>query len=205
MSAAVIGQVRHGLVPNRAEALFGSSVTGNCTLVSENNGSCNGTSVVNNGVTPVLGGVTNDTNSTWAEQLFTMMRPGESRILMSFELEDDTHDRIELSVFNCPEFWINAPLADVYFDTSFRPGRDDRGFGTFNTNLSLPNTSCDYMIKFCIRYSGTESSRFVNLDFPFVADTNTSRVFVGEVTFLNGGGLPCRSPELVTMGKSSCG
>ena len=191
-------QVRHGLVTQRARSLFGSNMTGHCTSVMDDN-ICNGTSVQNDGVVPVLNGVINDSNSTWAEQLFTMERPGTSRIFMSFELEDTNHDRIELSVFNCPHFWINAPQVNVYFDSSFRPLRKvDRSFGTSNINVSLSDTSCDYLYKFCVRYDGVESSRFINLEFPFVAGANNSRVFVGEVTFVNGSGSPCGPPELIT-------
>ena len=206
--AAVVRQVRHGLITQRAVSLFGSSEIGDCTssVIGESL-YCNGTSVLNDRDIPVLSGVCNETNSTWAEQLFTTMRPATSRILMSFELEDATHDRIELSVFNCPELRINTPKAEVYFDTSFRPAREiDRSVGVFDTTVPLSNTSCDYLIKFCIRYSTSAvPSRFVNLDLPFVEGTNTNRVFVGEVTFLNGGGSPCGPPELITTtpGKSS--
>ena len=100
-TSAVVQQVRHGLLTNRAVSLFGSSIIGNCTSSVMGEGAyCNGTSVLNDGVTPVLSGVSNDTNSTWAEPLFTTVRPGTSRILISFELEDATHDRVEFSEFN---------------------------------------------------------------------------------------------------------
>ena len=193
-------QVRHGLVTIRARSLFGSNMTGHCTSIVYGS-ICNGTSVQNDGVVPVLNGVTGDSTSTWAEQLFTMERPLSSpmsRIVMSFELEDTNHDRIELSVFNCPLFRINTPQINVYFDSSFRPLREmDRSFGTSNINVSLSNTSCDYLLKFCVKYANVESSRFVNLEFPFVEGANNSRVFVGEVTFVNGGDAPCGPPELI--------
>ena len=189
-------QVRHGLVTTRARSLFGSNMTGHCTSIADGS-ICNGTSVQNDGVVPVLNGVSNDSTSSWAEQLFTMERPGMSRIVMSFELEDDNHDRIELSVFNCPLFRINTPQVNVYFDSSFRPPRLNRSDGLFNTNASLLNTSCDYLYKFCVRYAGEGSSRFINLEFPFVEGANNSRVFVGEVTFVDGGDAPCGPPELI--------
>ena len=199
---AVSEQVRHGLVMQRAEKLFGSDMTGHCTSIVDGGSTCNGTSVQNDGVVPVLSGVSNDSTSTWAEQLFTMERPESSptsRIFMSFELQDTNHDRIELSVFNCLQFWINAPQVNVYFDSSFRPPREmDRSFGTLNINVSLSDSSCDYLYKFCVRYTGEGSSRFINLEFPFEAGANNSRVFVGEVTFVNGDGSPCGPPELIT-------
>ena len=194
-------QVRHGLVPQRATSLFGSNMTGHCTSVMGNGRYCEETSVQNDGDVPALNGTSNDSNSTWAEQLFTMERPEMSpmsTILMPFELEDTNHDRIELSVFNCPHFWINTPQVNVYFDSSFRPLRDvDRSFGALNINASLSNTSCEYLYTFCVQYAGEGSSRFINLEFPFVEGANNSRVFVGEVTFLNGGGAPCGPPELI--------
>ena len=197
---SVSEQVRHDLVPERARSLFGSNVTGHCTSVMDYDGIriCNGTSVQNDDVVPVLNGVSDDNTSSWAEQLFTMERPGTSTIFMSFELEDDNHDRIELSVFNCPHFWINTPQVNVYFDSSFRPLRSiyKRSDGLFNTNASLLNTSCDYLLKFCVQYAGEGSSRFINLEFPFVEGANNSQVFVGEVTFVDGGGAPCGPPEL---------
>ena len=210
-SAAVVQQVRHGLVTQRAVSLFGSSQNGSCTsFVLGESTYCNGTSVLNDGVIPVLSGVSNDTNSTWAEHLFTVIRLTSSRVLLSFELEDATHDRIELSVFNCPELWINTPKAEVYIDASYRPERPgpNPGDGILDTTprLTLSNTSCDYLIKFCIRYSADAvPTRFINLALPYSGITNTSRVFIGEVTFVNGGGSPCGPPELITTtpGKST--
>ena len=200
--ATVSEQLRHSLITQRARSLFGSNFTGHCTSIAGDGGSiCEGTSVQNDGVVPVLSGVSDDSTSTWAEQLFTMVRPVSypmSRIIMSFELEDTDHDRIELSVFNCHHFRINTPQVNVYFDSSFRPQREvDRSFGTLNINVSLSNTSCDYLLKFCVQYAGEGSSRFINLEFPFVEGANNSRVFVGEVTFVNGGGAPCGPPELI--------
>ena len=198
-------QTAHGLVPRRLESLCGSDVNGSCTSVVGNRTSCNGTSALNDGNIPVLSGVSKMEESEWAAQLFTLMRPvAGGRIVIPFKLEDTNHDRVELAVFNCPELGINASTVDVYFDTSFRVGRDDdRGVGTLNTNLVMQNTSCDQLLIFCVEYSGGMSSRYINLEFPFVDNTNSSFVFLGEVTFLNGGGEPCDPPRLVTEATTS--
>ena len=160
--------------------------------------SCNGTSVLNDGVLPVLSGVSAMEDSEWAAQLFTTRRAGQTRIVTSFELEDINHDRVELAVLNCPEMGINAPSVNVYFDTSFRAGGTDRGVGTLNSNHVMQNTSCDQLLVFCVEYSGGMSSRYMNLEFPFVSGAVSNFVFLGEVTFLNGSGEPCSPPRLIT-------
>ena len=180
-------------------SLYGSDVNGSCTSVVGNCTSCNGTSVLNDGIIPVLSGVSAMNHDTkWAAQLFTLVRPEGSRIIATFVLEDTNHDRVELTVFNCPELGINAPTTNVYFDTSFRAERSDRGLGTINTNLVMQNTSCDHLIVFCVEYSGGVSSRYINLEFPFVSGAISNFVFLGEVTFLNGSSEPCSPPRLVT-------
>ena len=191
-------QVRHYLIPNRVQSVYGSDIKGSCTLVSGSRTSCNGTSVLNDDIIPVLSGVSNDSESQWAAQLFTLRRPGMGRIIASFELEDASHDRVELAVFNCPELGISTPEVNVYFDSSFRPGRIDRGFGVRDTNVSLTEKSCDQLLVFCVKYN-SGSSRYINLEFPFPStNINSTFVFLGEVTFLNGNGAPCPPPKLVT-------
>ena len=178
-------------------------MNGRCTSIpGDNNNTCDGTSVLNDGIIPVLSGVSDNPQSQWAAQLFTMGRTmtGTARIILSFEVKSMTYDRVELAVFNCPEQGIYTPAVNVYVDTSFRPERDDDGtLINFNTNQSLLNTSCVHLIKFCVQFSGGESVSYVNLEFPFQTNSNSSFVFLGEVTFLNGGADPCGPPELITM------
>ena len=202
-------QVRHGLIPLRLESLYGSDMNGSCTLVSGSCNSCNGTSVLNDGEVPVLSGVSNDSESQFATELFTLRRREMARITASFELEDANHDRVELAVFNCPELGISTPEVNVYFDSSFRPGREDRSLGVSNTSVSLTETSCDQLLVFCVKYN-SGSSRYINLEFPFPSNNiNSTFLFLGEVTFLNGSGAPCPPPKLVTeapttISKLSC-
>ena len=195
---AVSEQVAHGLVPRRLESLYESDANGCCTSVVGDRLSCNGTSVLNDGIIPVLSGVSDVNDSVWAAQLFTLVRAEGGRLIIPFELEDSNHDRVELAVFNCPVLRINAPSVNVYFDTSFRVGRTDRSDGTLNTNLVMQNTSCDQLLVFCVEYSGGMSSRYINIEFPFVSDTVSNLVFLGEVTFLNGSCEPCGPTRLVT-------
>ena len=195
---AVSEQVAHGLVSRRLESLYGSDVNGSCTSVFGDRLSCNGTSVLNDGIIPVLNGISDVNDSVWAAQLFTLVRAEGGRLIIPFELKDSNHDRVELAVFNCPALRINAPSINVYLDTSFRAGRANRSDGTLNTNLVMQNTSCDQLLIFCVEYSGGMSSRYINIEFPFVSDAVSNFVFLGEVTFLNGGGEPCNPPRLVT-------
>ena len=191
-------QIAHGLVPRRLLSLYGSDVNGSCTSVVGDRTSCNSTSVLNDGNLPVLSGVSDVNDSVWATQLFTLVRAEGGRLIIPFELKDSNHDRVELAVFNCPALRINAPSVNVYFDTSLRVGRPDRSNGTLNTNLVMQNTSCDQLLVFCVEYSGGMSSRYINIEFPFVSDAVSNFVFLGEVTFLNGSGEPCNPPRLVT-------
>ena len=179
-------------------------MNGRCTSVSgDNNKICNGTSVLNDGITPALSGVSDDPQSQWADQLFTMGRTmtGTARIVLSFEVATGpTYDRVELAVFNCPERGINTPVVNVYVDISFRPERDDDGTLTnFNTNQSLLSTSCDHLIKFCVEFSGGIAIPYFNLEFPYQTNSNSSFVFLGEVTFLRNFAETCGPPELTTM------
>ena len=178
-------------------------MNGRCTSISgDNSNICNGTSVLNDGIIPVLSGVSDDPQSQWADQLFTMRRTGTgmSRIILSFEVEPTIYDRVELAVFNCPERGIYTPVVNVYVDLSFRPERDDDGTLTnFNTNQALLNTSCDHLIRFCVEFSGGVSVPYFNLEFPYQTNSNSSFVFLGEVTFLRNAAEPCGPPELITM------
>ena len=171
--------------------MFGSEMNGRCTSVSGD--ICNGTSVLNDGLIPALGGVSDDPQSQWAAQLFTMGRGtyGISRIILSFEVEHTTYDRVELTVFNCPERGIYTPVVTVYNDSSFRPeknGNKDDGIAVV-ANQTLLNTSCNYLLKYCVEFSDAISSHYLNLEFPY--QDNSNFVFLGEVTFLNGSAEPC--------------
>ena len=154
----------------------------NCSnVMGSNNNICAGTSVLNDGVIPAV----DTSNTAWASQLFTL--DGNRRVIrLSFELESENHDRMELAVFNCPEMGIGLSSVTVYFDSSFRPDRDDSTLGTFNTDSQVTDTSCDHLLVFCVKYDTTmPRTRFINLEIP--PASSRDYVFLGEVTFLNGG------------------
>jgi hypothetical protein len=175
---------RHSLPQNRLVSVNGSKMNANCSELSMGrNNTCSGTSVLNDGIIPAL----DTSHSTWASQLFTLT--GTRRVTrLSFEVDSDNHNCMELAVFNCPEMGISLSSVRVHFDSSFRPDRSDNIYtlGTFIMESQLMATSCDRLLVFCVKYNTTQSpTQFINLEIP----TNTSEdyVFFGEVTFLNHG------------------
>ena len=140
--------LRHSL-PEQLESINGSDGIGSCTSVSPGVSSrfCDGTSVLNDGITPALPSVV-DNSMAWADDLFTMQ--GTNQIVLSFEVDPTNLNRMELSVFNCPQQGIYAPSVIVYQDSSgFLLERS--GGGSFGVlvlaNENLPETSCNYLYK----------------------------------------------------------
>ena len=150
-----------------------------------NDNTCSGTSVLNDGIIPVL----DTSTSAWASQLFTLSGT-RGIIRLSFEVDSANHDRMVLAVFNCPEMGIGLSSVGVYFDKSFRPDRNDSALGMFIMESQLMSTSCDRLVVFCVKYNTTQSpTQFINLEIP--TNNSADHVFLGEVTFLNGGNEPC--------------
>ena len=186
-------------------SLFASEINGQCTHISEgiegdSIAICDGTSVLNDGIVPTPNSISDDTQSQWAAQLLTMNRTssGVANISLSFQVGSDTnvHDRLELVVFNCPQFGINTPAVEVFVDTSFRP--EMGGFRFSLASASLRHTSCNHLIKFCIKFGGKLSTRYYTINFPYQNGSNY--IFLGEVTFLNGAdGDSCDpgTPEII--------
>ena len=116
---------RHTLPQNRLESLYGSDKNASCSLKNNigigDRVSCDGTSVLNDGILPALDGVSSNLTSLWATELFTVRRPTPTaRIILSFEVDSENHDRMQLAVFNCPVMGSSLPLVNIYFDSSFR-------------------------------------------------------------------------------------
>ena len=168
--------------------MFGSPVNGGCSSTSgTSNETCDGTSVLNDGILPALSGVNSDPASQWASELFTMRRSGTDQIVVSLELPvGRTHDRVELTVFNCPQWGIYAPRVIV----------EIAGLDIIAANATLPDISCEHLLKFCVEFSGGVGSPNFKLIFPY--QNNSDFVFLGEVTFLNDP-INCDPPELITM------
>ena len=190
--------IRHNLPQTRLVLVSGSQNNGSCQDLSStlDRPICAGTSVLNDGIIPDLVGV-GQSNSQWASELFTLS--GTNTIRLSFELDSVDHDRMELAVFNCPEMSINLPMLNVYFDSSFRQDRmqlDD--LGNLAMEAQIMNISCDHLLVFCVKYNPAQPpTRFINLEIPH--SSSGDFVFLGEVTFLNGGNKPCNLAMPVTI------
>ena len=197
---------RHSLPNNRIIAMFGSLSDGNCSLPvpsDHRGGICNGTSVLNDGIIPALN-VGDDSESLWAAQLLTMKRGSNGPIVLSFEVENQFYDCVELAVFNCPEKNMNASGFSIYQDSSFRPERQEASLGdNIIANHSLSNSSCDYLLRFYVSFMSEVKSSYFNIRFPnYTIIENISYVFVGEVSFLTGA-HDCEKwpPELIETTK----
>ena len=180
-------------LPSERVSRFGSQVDGRCNSTSVMNdvNICNGTSVLNNGVTPTLYGVSEDPSSEWARQLFTMRRNGTDTISLTFQLASGVNrDRVEVTVFNCPQRGIYVPFVHVYVNFQLLPQTR-----SLITRKPLQNTSCNHLIKFCLDFGLSTTSRFFTLEFPHQIDSDF--VFLGEVTFYDGGSSSCDAPELI--------
>ena len=168
--------------------MFGSLVDGGCSSTSgTNNEICDGTSVLNDGILPGLSGVSSDSASQWASELFTMRRSGTDPIVVSVELPSGrTHDRVELAVFNCPQWGIYAPRVII----------EVADIGNMVADATLPNVSCEYLLKFCVEFNMGVGIPNLKLTFPYQTDSDFE--FLGEVTFtiLNS---PCDPPQLITV------
>ena len=190
--------IRHTL-PSQLMSVFGSDVNGRCTSISGTDSNiCNGTSVLNDGIIPVLSGVSQENNSEWAAQLFTMRRQGNERIIVSVEVPPTCLNSVQLTVFNCPQQGIYAPAVNVYSYPSLRP--EINGNLPANesiTNETLTATSCDHLIRFCIDFGSVFTLPYYILEFPY--QNNSDFVFLNEVTFSNLVDAPCPQPELITM------
>ena len=190
---------RHSLPQQRLELIFGSQNNGNCSDVSVSlvgSPVCAGRSVLNDGIIPPLAGV--NSSSAWASKLFTL-NGIRGRIALSFEVDSESHDCMELAVFNCPEMRISLPSFSVYFDESFRPDRNDGMLRTLIMESQAMNISCDQLLVFCVKYNMTQPpTRFINLVF---LKSNSDHVFLGEVTFLSGGSEPCDLATPIQGGK----
>ena len=187
--------VRHTLPSELVSGLFGSPENGGCSSISETN-ICDGTSVLSDGIIPALSGVPQ--SPVWANQLFTMNRAtNNERIIVSFEVPGILHNRVELSVFNCPQEGISAPRLTVYFGEGLEVlGPQDSAGLSMIADKNLTTTSCEHLLRFCIQFNSGITNKFLNLVFPY--QNGSDYVFLGEVTFLNGG-PQCGPPEIITM------
>ena len=154
-----------------------------------------GTSDLTDCVIPSLGGFP----TNWAAGLFTVNRNGHSSFDIGFEFNGPVNfTRVELDLFNCPEWGIAAQSITVY----------EFGFGIFNfiataaTELgrrTINATSCTSIVRVVIPLVPPQNpTLFYFIDFTFDnAATNAQWVLIAEVRFLEEEGTQCPTPSSI--------
>ena len=166
----------------------GSSSNGGCSDVVNGsvcgNLSDGGTSNLTDCNVPYLETLQDD----WAAGLFTVNRSGQSSLYIGFKLHEYFNlTKVELDLFNCPEWGIAAPSITVYTYSSFNFDRDAA------KNLSLGSTtdaatSCNSTVTVCIPLQLPQNPQCIYIiDFTFNnTPDNIQWVHIAEVRFSEG-------------------
>ena len=143
-------------------------------------------SVLFDGNVPTLTGLDGD---MWASQLLTI-NTTDNTAEITFDFTD-TPDytgvgRVEVVMFNCPEWDISVRTITLFYATSIS------GSGTFVTSVFPTTTSCDSLVRVCI--SNTTSSIRPVLTLVFLT---SNWVHLAEVTF-NASDTTCPPDTIIT-------
>ena len=132
-------------------AMNGSSSTGRCSslLTSITRKACltPTSSVLFDGNVPTLTGLDGD---MWASQLLTINTTANTvEITFNFTRTPDYTgvERVEVVMFNCPEWGISVRTISLFSAISTSGSR------TFYKSISPTNTSCDSLVRVCISYT----------------------------------------------------
>ena len=140
-------------------------------------------SVLFDGNVPTLTGLDGD---MWASQLLTITA-NTAEITFDFI---DTPDytgvgRVEVVMFNCPEWGISVRTVSLFSATSTSGSR------TFVTSISPTTTSCDSLVRVCI--SSIVSSLRTVLTLVFTLPSTSNWTNLAEVIFYTSGSCPPES------------
>ncbi len=170
------------ILPSLSRSINGSSATGQCSSVNVSNDTSTcldpTSSVLFDRITPTLTGLD---GNMWASQLLTTeVSSGRSATLtinFTATLGYVGVRRLEIAMFNCPE-WGIAP------DTILvRESQTQRTIGTVNIDANM--TSCDSLVKLCLPHIWSVKPV---LDLQFIGlDSETRRVSIAEVSFFGAG------------------
>ena len=169
----------------------GSSITGHCSSVKYivNQATCAQptTSVLFDGVIPTLIGINCD---MWASQLLTLQKTVTevdfTAITFDFPGYAGINGRIEIVMFNCPQWGISVQSIDIIVAPSFTEGT------TLIATHIPSNTSCDSLVTICIPYISTNLTVFGLL---FTFGTNSSWMHLAELTVYQNGTSCDTSPR----------
>jgi len=177
---------RHTL-PDGLQSVNGSDHNGGCSRVTTGP-ICTeldegGTSDLTDCVIPSLGGL----QGCWADGLFTVNRSGQSSFHIGFVFSRPVNfTRVELDLFNCPEWDIAAQTITVYENTFEIINFLDptaRVLGHTTTNI----TSCTSIVRVVIPLELPHNPvPFYAIDFTFdnTATNTTQWVHIAELRFL---------------------
>ena len=157
----------------------GSSSTGRCSnfIPSITRKYCTTptSSVLFDGSVPTLTGLDGD---MWASQLLTINTTvNTAEITFDFTATPDYTGvgRVELMMFNCPEWGISVRTISLFTATS------TSGIRTFVAGISPTNTSCDSLVRVCISHNVNSIRPVLTLVFSLSSTSNW--VHLAEVTF----------------------
>ena len=164
----------------------GSSATGNCSDVDPGGQQlrCNAptSSVLFDGNIPTLTGLDGD---VWASQLLTLQTTNEARREIIFDFTGTSNslrvERVELVMFNCPDWGIAVQVITLLVSSSLSVGR------TVVQTFSVPTiTSCDSLVRICIAL--TIIQPVIGLE--FTPPPDSTWIHLAEVTFYGTGSCP---------------
>ncbi len=153
----------------------GSSEDGNCSLIAT---ICwePTTSVLQDGVIPTLTGLD---GKMWASQLLTMNTNSSTTATITFDFEATLGyvgvERVEVVMFNCPEWGISVDRITLYGSTTTTL------IGNVLTTINPAITSCDSLVRVCI--SRPVSSTLTALTLRFQLSPASTWVHLAEVSF----------------------
>ena len=122
------------------------------------------------GVIPTLTGLDGD---MWASQLLTLLNSTGSTIELAFAIVISQLERVELVIFNCPEWRISVQSISLR-------DNDGRIIGSSGGLNSI--TSCNSLVRLCV--PATAINPLV-VTVQFDLDTDSNWVHLAEVTFYN--------------------
>ena len=188
-------QLNQHTLPDGLQSVNGSHQRGGCISREMIGGRIcgeGGTSDLTDCVIPSLGGF----QTNWAAGLFTVNTRGQS-FHIGFEFDGPANfTRVELDLFNCPEWGIAAQNITVY---EFVPGIGILNFHPIiATELGMRTTtatSCTSIVRVVIplELPPNQISYAINFTFDDTA-TNIQWVHIAEVRFIEEEGTQCPTP-----------
>ena len=185
-------------------AVNGSSNKGRCSIFfpSTTKQTCTtpNSSVLFDGNVPTLTGLDGD---MWASQLLTTnITANKAEITFDFTATQDYNgvERVEVVMFNCPEWRISVRLIQLFSATYTSGNRN------FVTTISPTITSCDSLVRVCISHTVSSYRPVFTLVFHLPLTSNW--VYLAEVAFYANGSIcppdtiitPLTTSSMTTMG-----